>query len=540
MLDADRGLPPDFMRIPHRLNIADTVVTRHVREGRGERPALHCGDDTVTYGQLDAMVNRAGSALRALGLAKGDRFAIRAPNSLDYAAVLLGGMKIGAVPIPSSTLFRAWEVEHTIVNSEAKVVLTTEEHAEVVDQVAPGCPTLREVVLLEGAATRERRSFADLCRQQPATLEPEDTLADDPAYTIYTSGTTGKPKGIEHAHRVIVGAGHPVVYGYLRLEPDECCMIPLELSWMFTIDFSLLFPLYAGARAALYRGRFDPDRFLEQVQRLRVTRLVGAPTMFRRLLSIPDVEQRYDLSGVKMACVGGEPLPEDTHREVKRRFGFPIVEMFGQTEAHVSLGNPPGRPPRVGSVGLPLPGRRATVLDDDGNEAPVGETGYLCFPSDEPALALGYRNNDEQWQSMHQGGWYYSGDLAYRDDDGYFWHVSRADDVILSRAYRISPDEVERSAMEHPAVMEAAVIGVPDDIIGQRVKAFLVLKPGHQPSDDLAEQVLKTVRSLIAPYKVPKEIEFVAELPRTVTGKIQRRALRERALQASAARRDAS
>lgn len=528
MPDTETELPPDFMEIPPRLNIADAVVTRHVREGRGHKTALHCDGDSVTYAALDAMVNRAGHALRAMGVGKDDRFVIRASNSLLYAATLLGGMKIGAVAIPSSTQFRAWEVEHTLLNSDARLVLTTEEHGDVVDKVAPRCPMLEEVAWIEGPASSGRRSFAELCAEQPAALEAEATLADDPAYTVYTSGTTGKPKGIEHAHRVAVGAGHPVVYGFLRLEEDECCMIPLELSWMFTVDFSLLFPLYAGGRAVLYRGRFDPERFFEEVQRCRVTRIVGAPTMFRVLLSVPDIEKRYDLGGVRMACVGGEPLPENTHREVKRRFGFPIYEMFGQTEAHVSLGNPPGRPPRVGSMGLPLPGRSAVVLDDDGNEAAVGAVGFLCFPATEPALALGYRKMQDQWASIRRGGWHYSGDLAYRDADGYFWYVSRADDLILSRGYRISPAEVEAAVMEHPAVLEAAVIGAPDELHGQRVTAVVVLNPGHEAGDDLAAAITETVRSLIAFYKVPKEIRFVDALPKTVTGKVQHRALRER------------
>lgn len=529
MREAQLELPSDFMEIPVQLNITDVALTRHVREGRGRRTALHCDGRSLTYDELDALVNRAGNALRVMGVAKGDRFLIRAHNSLLYAATFLAGMKIGAVPIPSSTQFRAWEVEHSIKNSEVKLVLTTEEHSAVIDQVASGCPSLREVALIEGPGSGDRRSFAALCDQAPTTLPAANTLATDPAFSIYTSGTSGKPKGVEHAHRVIIAAGHPVVYGFLRLDDDECCMIPLELSWMFTIDFSLLFPLYAGARAVLYRGRFDPDRFFDEVEQCKVTRLIGAPTMFRMLLSISGIETRHDLSSVRMACVGGEPLPEDTHREVKRRFGFPIYEMFGQTEAHVSLGNPLSRPPRIGSMGLPLPGRVAVVLEEDGREAAVGEVGYLCFPSTEPALALGYRNLDEQWASLQRDGWYYSGDFAYRDADGYFWYVSRTDDLILSRGYRISPGEIEAAVVEHPAVREVAVIGAPDQLFGQRVKAHVVLKTGYEPSENLAAEILDDVRTLIAAYKVPKEIEFLAELPKTVTGKVQRRELRERA-----------
>lgn len=529
MLDAGFEPPPGFMDIPARLNITDAVVSRHVRDGGGNRTALHCDGHSLTYAELDAMVNQAGNALSAMGLVKGDRFLIRAHNSLLYAATFLAGMKIGAVPIPSSTQFRAWEVEHSIRNSRVKLVLTTQEHGGVVDQVASGCPTLQEIAVLEGPVLRDRRSFARLCDEQPSTLSAADTLAEEPAYAIYTSGTSGKPKGVEHAHRVIIGAGHPVVYGFLRLDEDECCMIPLELSWMFTIDFSLLFPLYAGGRAVLYRGRFDPDRFFEQVEQCRVTRLIGAPTMFRMLLAIPGIETRHSLGTVRMACVGGEPLPEETHREVKRRFGFPIYEMFGQTEAHVSLGNPPGRPPRIGSMGLPLPGRVAAVLNEGGEPAAIGEVGHLCFPSHEPALALGYRDQDEQWASLQRNGWYYTGDLTYRDADGYFWYVSRTDDLILSRGYRISPGEVEAALVQHPAVREAAVIGVPDQLFGQRVKAHVVLKSGWAASEALSTKILDIVRALIAAYKVPKEIEFLDELPKTVTGKVQRRALRERA-----------
>ena len=211
--------------------------------------------------------------------------------------------------------------------------------------------------------------------------------------------------------------------------------------------------------------------------------------------------------------------------------------MMGQTEAHVYVVNLPTMPVKPGSLGVPIPGREVRVLDEDGKETAAGEVGHLCLRSDDPALALGYHHAEEQWAALHRDGWYYSGDLVSRDDDGYLWHVGRADDVILTRAYRVSPGEVEAATMEHPAVLESAAIGVPDDMIGQRVKAIVVLKPGFHPSPALGEEIIEAARARIAAYKVPKEIEFVPGLPKTPNGKIQRRVLRE---QAAAQENDAS
>ncbi|MCP9485728.1 MAG: acyl-CoA synthetase [Gaiellaceae bacterium MAG52_C11] len=521
MTSAADVLPPGFLEIPERLNIADRIVSRHVREGRGGRPALQCEGASLTYAELEERCNRAGNALLTLGLEPGDRFVIRAQNSLDYAATVLGGMKIGAVPIPSTTLFRAWEVGHTIVNSDSKLVLTGADVREPVDEVASDCPTLRDILVLES-------EFAELMAHASPELDAADTGADDPAYAIYTSGSTGKPKGVEHAHRMIVAAGDPVAHIQLRLTADDHMMVPIELSSLITLDFSILWPLSVGAQGSLFCGRFEPARFLAEVERLKLTIFMGVPTMFRFLLSVPDVE-RYDLSSVRMTLVGGEPLPEDTYRAVKRTFGFEMYEMIGSTEGHPYIANVVGRPPRIGSMGLPLPGRRCAIVDDAGRELPNGEVGNLCLASDDPALALGYRKQEEQWRALHRRGWFYSGDLAYRDDDGYFWFHSRADDVILSRAYRISPGEVESATMTHPDVLESGVVGVADPELGQRIRAYVVLKHGRAASEELAEEIRETVRGVIAPYKVPKEIQFVAELPKTMSGKIQRKVLRERA-----------
>jgi acetyl-CoA synthetase len=438
-------------------------------------------------------------------------------------------MKIGAVPIPAHSLYRAYELEHIISNSGARLVFTTADLVGEFDEIAGSCPALAEIVLLEGESG-SRRTIAEFLAGVDDAPVLADTAADDPAYAIYTSGTTGKPKGVLHAHRIVRAAGDPVVHTYMRLTPDDRCLIPTELAFMMTLDFTVFFPLAVGAQGVLYRGRFDPEALLKTVQDHGVTVLTGVPTMFRMLLAVPDLESRFDLSAVRVGLCGGEPMTEATFDEVRRRFGFEILEMIGQTEAHVYAVNRPGRPVKVGSLGEPIPGRAVAVLDEDGKETAPGEVGHLCIRSDDPALALCYDGAEEQWRSLHRDGWYHSGDLVSRDEEGYLWYVARADDVILTRAYRVSPGEVEGAALMHPAVLEAGAIGVPDDIIGQRVKVFVSLRPGYSPSEELAAEIIDVIRSRIAAYKVPKDLEFVDALPKNANGKILRRVLRDRAV----------
>lgn len=535
-LSAQRELPPDYLQIPERVNFTDLAVSRHVLDGRGGRPALHFEGRTFTYAELDAYINRCGNALRSLGIGRGSRFVIRGHNSPQYVALFFAGLKLGAVPIPSNSLFRAWEVEHIVHTSEAQVVFTTEALAGAVEEVRANCTSLEVVVSLDGEPGGAGPSFEELMADQPAELAAADTAADELAFMIYTSGTTQRPKGVEHAHRTVIAASDPVCHEIMQLRPDDVCMQPQEISFIYSLMCGLVFPLYAGAQTVLYPGRFEPRRALELVQRYGVTEFFAVPTIYRMLLAAESLEG-YDVSSVRMGVSGGEPLSEQTYHEVRSRFGFEIYDVIGQTEAWTFMGNQPGLPVKPGSLGRPLTGRRANILDEAGKEAGVGEVGYLCLDGDDPALAMGYRGQPELWTARFHGGWYYTGDLAYRDDDGYYWYVARGDDLIKSRAYLISPGEVEAATMQHPAVLEAAVIGVPDEMIGQRVRAYVVLKSGHDLGDEfstamdaLKEEICDQARSVIAPYKVPKEVEFVQELPKTASGKIRRAELRRAVL----------
>ncbi len=518
-------LPADYLRISERINIAEVTVDRHVARGQGDRTALLVQDRRVSYQELQNHVNRCGNALARIGVGRGDRFILRAPNSLEYLVAALAGLKIGAVPIPTNSLFRAWELEHLINNSEAKAVFTTPELMASVEEVRPRCPSLEHAVMF-GADPAGYQTFDAFAAGASDRLVAADTRADELAFIIYTSGTTGKPKGVEHVHRWIVANGDPVVHVLMQLTPDDVCFQPQEVSFMYSWGCGFLFPLYAGCASIVYSGRFDVDRCLAAAETHRATVFVAVPTIFRMIVARQGAEHEYDLSSLRMGIAGGEPLPADTYHETKRRFGFELFDSIGQTEIHLYLGERPGLPVKPGSMGQPFPGHVTAIVDDAGKEVEPGTVGHLAIRNDDPGLTRGYRKMEDRWEAMNRGGWFYTGDLARKDEDGYYWYVSRSDDLIKSRAYLISPKEVEEAAMEHPAVLEAGVVGVPDATLGHRVKAYVTLKAGYQPSPGLAEAIIETVKTVIAPYKAPKEIEFVTDLPKTATGKILRRELR--------------
>jgi benzoate-CoA ligase family protein len=516
------------MNIPDKLNITRTVLDRHIEEGNGDRPALFDDSGCLTFKQLYDQVNRCGNAFVQLGLEAGDYVLIRSNNCPEYAVAFLAAMKIGAVPIPTNSLFRSFELQHIINNSGVKVALTTAELSEPIVALKPDCPVLKHIILLDKEPRPGFQSFADLVKNESTSLAAADTARDDPAFSIYTSGTTGEPKGVEHAHRWILATGDPISDDLMQLKPDDICYTPLEISFIYALGCNLLFPFQRGAAIAFSSGRFDPEKTLANLARHRATIFIAVPTVFRRILALDDsVLKKYDLSSLTRCFSSGEPLPVNTYTETKRRLGVEIYDSLGQTEIHIFMNSNIGMEWKPGALGKPLPGHNVSVLNDDGTEAETGDIGHLVIRADDPGLCLGYKNRPGIWQSTIKDGWYYTKDLAYRDDNGLFWYVSRSDDLIKSRAYLISPREVEAAAMEHPAVLEAAVIGAPDPVIGKKVKAFITLKEGFEPSDALSADITRQIATGIAPYKVPKEIEFVTELPKTATGKIMRRELRK-------------
>lgn len=375
------ALPPGCLDIPQQVNITEHIVSRHVLLGRGDQVALRCAGRSLTFAELEAVTDAVSSSLRTAGAGRGDRIVLCASNSLAYAASVLGAMKAGVVPVLTGPETSP-AVLQTIVEDTGAVLALTDS-AEL-EKLCDGAGTIGEPVR-------------------------EDTLADEPAYIHYRAG--GRP--VIHAHRTVIGAGDPIRYGFLRLRPADRCLVAGDLTAMLGFDFALLFPLAAGARAVLHSGPATPERILASAEQEGVSILVAGPDFYRRLVDTVGLEQRFDLSGVRLALCGPEPLADSTYHAIQGRFGLEIRAITGHPEAHVYAVDHPDVPVKPGSLGVPLAGRGVVVLTDDGRVADIREVGHICLPSDDPALAL----------SNHRNGWYDSGDLAYRDEDGYLWPV---------------------------------------------------------------------------------------------------------------------
>jgi len=499
-------LPEDYLQVPEKFNMAVHAIDRHVREGRGKNVAIYDGEKKITYADLMALENKFGNVLKSLGVKKGDAYVLRSSNCVAVFAAVLGGMKIGAVPVPTNTMFRTREMEHILNNSDAVLAISTPDLMDVIEEGRNSCPNLKNIILI-GGKKPGCLSYEDLMEKASPELKAEDTLKDDRSYILYTSGTTGNPKGVEHAHRWLIGSGDPVAKLALDLSPRDVVLHAQEVSFMFPFGNGFFYPFHCGASVVLYEGRFNADTIFEYIQKYRVTVLNGVPTMYRMLLAEQGMEKKYDISSLKLCHSAGEPLPAESYNEFLQRFGVKIYDCIGQSELHEFIGNILGMDVKPGSMGQAFPGIDVRILDEDQKEYPIGETGELCVRRSHPGMFLSYRKMPEREKQVLRGDWYYTQDQAYMDEDGYFWYVSRSDDLIKSRGYLISPKEVEEACMELPWVLEAAAVGSPDTKIGQKVKVFLTLREKQEISPKLEAAVIEHVKKRLAPYKAPKEVE---------------------------------
>jgi acyl-coenzyme A synthetase/AMP-(fatty) acid ligase len=382
------ALPPGCLDIPEQVNITEHIVSRHVLLGRGDQVALRCAGRSLTFAELEALTDVVSVSLRTAGVGRGDRIVLCAPNSLAYAAAVLGAMKAGVVPVLVDSDTPPTALGRIIDESGAELALTDpcELHKLCDGDSAGDGP---------GAGGEPVRA---------------DTGADEPAYIHYTRG--GQP--VVHAHRAVIAAGDPIRYGFLRLRPGDRCLVAGDLTSMLGFDFGLLFPLAAGARAVLQNGSVTPERVLATADAEGISILVAGPDLYRDLAGLTGAEPRFDLSGLRLALCGPEPAADSVYHELRSRFGLEVRSITGHTEAHVYAADHPDDPVKPGSLGVPLAGRGVVVLTEDGREADIREVGRICLPSDDPALALSNARN----------GWYDSGHLAYRDEDGYLWPVT--------------------------------------------------------------------------------------------------------------------
>jgi acetyl-CoA synthetase len=459
------------------------------------------------------MSNQFANVLVAHGVVAGDRVAMLLPPTPETAAAFFGTWKTGAILLSMSVLYGDEGIRHRLTDSGAKVLVTNQANADRMERSLVEHVLILDDELLSKGAT----SFAAV-----------QTAADDPAQLYYSSGTTGLAKGILHAHRYILGH-EEFVYCH-DVQDGELFHGMGEWAWAAGIA-PLLGPWRYGAVQAVYQreGGFDPHQQLDFLSRHGVTNVFGTPTAIRSMMGITDAKTRYPQK-IRIMCSAGEPLNPEAIRWVRDQYGITVLDYYGLTESYPLCGNFPFMEVREGSMGKPMPGWEVAILDEDERPVEPGERGEICLRArSNPHYPLGYWNRPpEDSQEVFGGDWFHTKDAASTDEDGYYWYEGRADDVIISAGYRIGPFEVESACLEHPAVAEAAAIAVPDERRGNIVKAFVILAAGQEPSDQLGREIQAYVRDHLSAYAYPREIEFVTELPKTLTGKIRRIELRQR------------
>jgi acetyl-CoA synthetase len=503
--------------VPAQYNIATDVCDRHPRD----KLAMLHEDFTgavrkVTWGELQDDANRFANVLKAHDVERGDRVAMLLPPTPETAAAFFGTWKTGAILLSMSVLYGDEGIRHRVTDSQAKVLVTDEANANRVERSLVDHVLILDEALLSRGAT----AFTNV-----------DTAADDPAQLYYSSGTTGLAKGILHAHRYLL-AHEEFVYCH-DVQEGELFHGMGEWAWAAGIC-PLLGPWRYGATQVVYqrKGGFDPEKQLDFLSRHEVTNVFATPTAIRAMMSVKDAGARFR-QRFRIVCSAGEPLNPEAIRWFREQYGVTVLDFYGLTESYPLCANFPFMEVREGSMGRPMPGWEVAILDEDERPVPPGERGEICLRAgSNPHYPLGYWNRPpEDTEEVFGGDWFHTKDAARADDDGYFWYEGRADDVIISAGYRIGPFEVESACLEHPAVAEAAAVASPDERRGNVVKAFVVLAAGHEPSHALAEEIKAFVRDRHSAYAYPRLIEFVPDLPKTLTGKIRRIELRQRELE---------
>jgi acetyl-CoA synthetase len=504
-------------QVPERYNIAEDCCDKHPRDKLAMIHERFDGERReLSWGELQDLSSQAANLLAAHGVGRGDRVAVVLPPTPETAAIFFGTWKLAALLLSMSVLYGDDGIRHRLGDSEPAVLVTDAANA-------PRFASMKVPVL---------ELTPELLAEQSAEAETADTSAEDPAQLYYTSGTTGLAKGIVHAHRYLL-AHEEFVYCH-EVEDGERFHGMGEWAWAAGIA-PLLGPWRLGAVQCVYQreGGFDPHRQLDFLSRNEVTNVFTTPTAMRSMMAVEDAGTRYPCR-FRRVCSAGEPLNPEAIRWFRSQYGVTVLDFYGLTESYPLVANFPWMDVREGSMGRPMPGWDVAILDEDENELPRGERGEICLRArSNPHYPLGYWRNDEAARETFGGEWFHSKDAAVMDEDGYVWYAGRADDVIISAGYRIGPFEVESACIEHPAVREAAAVASPDERRGNVVKAFIVLVEGYEPSDELATEISAFVRDRLSQYAYPRRVEFVPDLPKTLTGKIRRIELREREQQAT-------
>ncbi|MCB1956759.1 MAG: AMP-binding protein [Rhodocyclaceae bacterium] len=521
--------------VPSPFNIADVCCRRWA--GDAGRIALIAAredgtDRAYTYRELQAAADALSAALRARGVGPGDRVAVVLPQRFETAASLIALLQLGAIAMPLSILFGPDALSYRLQDSESVAVIFDARARDAVLEVLPQCPTVRVRVAVDGVPGGE--PWADVLGADPPAFEPVHTAPDDPAVLIYTSGTTGPPKGALIPQRAMIGnlSGFGASQnGFPR--PGDVFWSPADWAWTGGLWDALMPTLYHGMPIVGFDGRFSPEQAFRLMSTYRVTNTFLFPTALKAMMkAFPRPREHFDLC-LRALMSAGEAVGDAVFEWCRSALGVTVNEMFGQTEINYIVGNScEDWPARPGSMGRGYPGHRVAVIDEHGEVVPAGEEGEIAVHrcdihgDPDPVFFLGYWKNPAATERKYSGDWCRTGDLAVADEDGYLWYRGRADDVFKAAGYRIGPSEVENCLVKHPAVANAAVVPKPDPERGALVKAYVVLAEGYAASEALTREIQTHVRTLLAPYEYPKEIEFIEALPMTTTGKVQRRVLR--------------
>jgi acyl-coenzyme A synthetase/AMP-(fatty) acid ligase len=502
-----------------KTNISYEILDRNIEKGAGERKAIVWDSGSWTYNQLREEVDAFARGLQHLGVGKDSKILIRSRNSPGSCVAVLAAYRLGAVAVWANSLLTEEELAYIAENSEARIAITTSNLADVLESLKTKGLLDRVVTVDQGAGYDEVKVLGN-----GSKLKFEETSAEDPAFILYSSGTTGRPKGILHAHRWIATVGDPAVI-QMEYQPDDVILTPGEFSFMGTFGHAFSFPLYAGSTIVLYTERAAAEAIISALDKHRATILVSVPTFYRSLLASPQMQESFKATKLRFAISTGESLGAAVYEKWMAEYGTPLYDIYGVSEVEVLIGNGPANPVKPGSIGKKLVGMKIALMNDRLEEVPVGEPGVLMIHRTDPGLFLGYYRQPDRWKSQHRGEWYYTGDVMRLDEDGYYWGAGREDDLFKSRGYFLSPQEIEDAILKHPAVAEAAVVGLPDETLGNRVAAFVVLR-GVDDESKFEQELIEFLRPILAPFKLPKSVKIVDALPKNPVGKILRRALR--------------
>ena len=520
---ADHSVSPPLIDIPRDYNAAQDLVERNLIAGRGGKTAYIDDDGRYTYAEFGERVNRAANALTGLGLEMEDRIMLAHFDTIDFPSVFLGAIRAGIVPVCANTLLTTADYKFMLEDSRVRALVVSEALLPVFQPLLKNMPFLKHVIV-SGQQARGHLHLQQIMADASTAFAAAPTLADDPCFWLYSSGSTGTPKGTVHIHSSLIQTAELYAKPILGIREGDVVFSAAKLFFAYGLGNALTFPLAVGATAILMAERPTPGAVFKRLMEHRPTIFYGVPTLYGALLASPELPNRKQLA-LRVCTSAGEALPAQLGQRWSEHFGVEILDGIGSTEMlHIFLSNRPGEV-RYGTTGKPVPGYQIRLVDEDAREVATGEIGELQISG--PSSAMCYWRNREKSLATFIGPWTRAGDKYTRDADGYYTYGGRSDDMLKVSGMYVSPFEVEAALLTHPDVLEAAVIGAADEHKLIKPKAFVVVKAGVAASAALAEALKNHVKDRLSPYKYPRWIEFIAELPKTATGKIQRFKLRK-------------